>query len=601
MSSLVGFTLHRGLTDRSIKAALKAQGRALRHFPHLKSASLAMGNSVLDIWGHPELEERICIEPNSAISALIGSPHGKVELHKTLPHLFCQDSLEKLEIPWEGRTILLRIDEGGKTWTLWNDWVGSIPIYYARIGQGWIVSTLETVIVAAAAFSAEDIFLPGVVSQLINGFCFGDWTMFRGMKVVPSDCCAKWRNDEFAWKHRWTVVPTENRWQTGWDDLVEEMHQLSIEAIAGALERRSHWILPLSSGLDSRLIAAAGVEMGVNFDACSWGNSDATDVIFGRRIARRLKLPWKHIDLGREYLLRQTSRWLDLFGSAMHAHGMYQMEFFDRVGCAHEGYVSGYLGEVLTGDENSEMVSLHAMENQLQIYNDHYVHWTVPEARTILKPSLDEAMAEIKKTLRDILEAIPGAFFQKAQLLDFWTRQCRFTGFHAILADYYGGVATPFISRAYSRFCFSLPRAAYERRLLADVYRKYFARVAAIPGSYGPEPFILTGRYLLKRRLAQCLPLSLRNGIFRGTKFTRLNMDLECIRAHGWKSLWPIRDAWENLSHWVHMDQISRIYESIMAGNKDMKLVRKLQSIQALAYRLLSEDQIADGSGQRSS
>jgi hypothetical protein len=126
---------------------------------------------------------------------------------------------------------------------------------------------------------------------------------------------------------------------------------------------------------------------------------------------------------------------------------------------------------------------------------------------------------------------------------------------------------------------------------MADVFRRYYAGLAAMPGSYAPDPFLLTGRYLLKRRLARNLPHALRRGPLAGTRYVPLMMDLECVRAHGWKSLWPIRETWESLGRWVRLDHVSRVFESIMAGNNDIRLVKKLQAVQCLAYRLLPADQ----------
>ena len=65
------------------------------------------------------------------------------------------------ELPWEGRVILLRISSGGKRWTMWNDWLGSIPVFYAEIESGRIASTLEPVTVAAADYTPDNFFMPG--------------------------------------------------------------------------------------------------------------------------------------------------------------------------------------------------------------------------------------------------------------------------------------------------------------------------------------------------------------------------------------------------------------------------------------------------------
>lgn len=595
MPSLVGFTLYRGLTADSIRAALRAQRRALRHYPHLKSTSLKAGKSQLEVWGHPDLDECLYAEPDGTIAALVGFPHEKVTWPEAARQLFGSQPADTLRIPWDGQVVLLRISEGGRVWTLWNDWMGSVPVYYARAGDGWILSTLEPVVVAAAGFGCKDIFPPALASLFVNGFYISDWTLFRGMQVVPSDCCAQWEDGEFLCKKLWTVKPSEERWERGWDDLVEEMNDTVRQAIGRALGIRSRWILPLSSGMDSRLIAAVGSEMGINFRAYTWGESNATDVVYGRKIAECLDIPWKHVELGREYLLKYTGPWTDLFGTAMHPHGMYQMQFYGNFSPeADDLFVSGYLGDIISGDDNTMLVTLHSADDNYQVLSDSYVHWTAEEARSLFKFPLDEALSENKRALKRILEDTPGSFFQKAQLLNLQTRQCRFIGFQTILADYQSGAVAPYLSRAYARFCLSLPRSAYNRRLMADVFRRYYARLAAIPGSYAQDPYLLTGRYLLRRRLSRRLPPILRRGPLAGTDRVPLTMDLGCVKAYGWESLWPIREKWDRLEEWIRMDQASGAFEAVMNGKQDIRLVKKLQAVQSLAYLLLKEDPVRE-------
>jgi hypothetical protein len=111
--------------------------------------------------------------------------------------------------------------------------------------------------------------------------------------------------------------------------------------------------------------------------------------------------------------------------------------------------------------------------------------------------------------------------------------------------------------------------------------------LATIPGTYAEKPFTLPGRYLLKRRLAGLLPAPFRREPFRGFDEAPLRLDSGCVRATGWQSLWPIQEAWELLSEWLDMSQLTAAYDAAMASREKIKPVRKLQSVQALAYRLL--------------
>jgi hypothetical protein len=64
-------------------------------------------------------------------------------------------------------------------------------------------------------------------------------------------------------------------------------------------------------------------------------------------------------------------------------------------------------------------------------------------------------------------------------------------------------------------------------------------------------------------------------------------MDIECVQAHGWRALWPIQEARPRLAEWLDLSQVDLAYNAVMASKEDMRPLRKLQSVQALAYRLL--------------
>jgi len=134
----------------------------------------------------------------------------------------------------------------------------------------------------------------------------------------------------------------------------------------------------------------------------------------------------------------------------------------------------------------------------------------------------------------------------------------------------------------------SLPRAVHEnRRLLADVFRRYYGRLAVIPGTYASQPFILTGKYLLKHRIVEHLPSALHHGPFAGFDEAPLRMDIDCLQATGKESLWPLYNAWDQLGEWLDVSQLELAYQTLMHSVEDIRPLRKLQSVQALAYRLL--------------
>ncbi len=167
-----------------------------------------------------------------------------------------------------------------------------------------------------------------------------------------------------------------------------------------------------------------------------------------------------------------------------------------------------------------------------------------------------------------------------------WGRQNHFTYFQSMLSDYYFGVATPYMNREYARFCLSLPRAALdERRLQIDMMRRHYAKVMTIGGTYATEPAVLTGRYLMKRRLASLLPSTLVPRLLPMiARVKKGKTDINSLRACGEEALWPIPETRKLLAEWINLELVDQAYADALAG--DMLSVRKLQSLQAFAYRL---------------
>ncbi len=586
----VGFALFSGLAPDQTAAALKAQERARSHTTHLDHTSLCVGIAQLDLWGHGDVRTSTAELPDGSVLAVIGSPHDGPDWKELQDVLLACNRDEEFILPWDGRVVLLRISRDGRRWTMWNDWIGSIPVYHAEIAGGRIASTLEPVVVEAGGFSYGDVFTPGLVSLLINGHFLADWTLFKGMHTVPPDSVTTWDDGGPTSTSLWTVKPTRDRWETGWDDLIDEMHALAFRAIEGVLRTDGSWILPLSSGLDSRLIAAVSAEVGACLHACTWGELDTTDVIYSRQVARTLGIPWTHIDLPKDFLATYTPVWADWFGSSMHFHGMYQMCFFDAVrnsSSQNRRIVSGFYGDVLAGIAIEGLLPIHTRARSYHLQDGPYVHWTETELRTLMRTDVAGALEANAEELASQFRSLPGAAFQRVQFMETWGRQRMFGSFQTSVSDCWNGVAVPFMNREYARFCMSLPLAALgHRRLLAEVFRRHYSRLSAIPGTYGSEPYRLTGRYLLRRRAAGLTPRWLRRRVFPGIDEVPLRLDVGSVRALGTKALWPIYQTLPQLANWLDVTQIERQVRRIMTEEEDLRPLRKLQSIQALAYRL---------------
>lgn len=113
-------------------------------------------------------------------------------------------------------------------------------------------------------------------------------------------------------------------------------------------------IIPTSGGFDSRFIDSM-IERKELVHAYTYGISErqeeSMEVVYAKKLCEILGISWKQIELG-EYNA-MIDDWYQLYGVATHAHGMYQMEFYDKIRSI-EGNVcrliSGIYGDVWAGN-----------------------------------------------------------------------------------------------------------------------------------------------------------------------------------------------------------------------------------------------------------
>lgn len=535
----VGFYLSGSLAPEATKKAISACDQALRHFPWLKRKRSSHGVAQLELWSHHDPDESIYVDEFGNLFVLVGSPMNVVSWADAVGKLAKQED-DAFELPWEGRCILIRLSSDGKDWTMWNDWCGSIPVFHTSVEGLPVASSLEPPVVAAAGFTNDDFSKRGIVEMLVHGHFLGTDTLFDEMQTLPPDSMSCWRDRKFVGsKALWTVEPSDSRWQRGWDELADEMHGYTVKAIGDALKQHDKWILPLSGGLDSRLIACVGVDQGVDFQAYTYGPATWNESIYARQVARALDIPWQRVDVGTDYLADYTPMWLDWFGSSLHAHGMYQMPFLQAVKAVNSPILQGFMGDPLAGNHLEVLNQSGSVPYQWLC--NFSAMWGKDEVATVLTFDPTETLSEISDLMQTQFDSLHGFEYQRQMLTDFWNRQRNFIFYQPMMYDYWKGVSTPYMNREYARFCLSLPRLALEeRRLQKEMLKRYWPEVAKIAGTYSSLPLIETKQFLAKRIAARFLPRKLRFGPLREFNTTPNNMDPDCVLATGERTMYPL-------------------------------------------------------------
>ncbi|MEY4938628.1 MAG: hypothetical protein RIQ93_363 [Verrucomicrobiota bacterium] len=227
-----------------------------------------------------------------------------------------------------------------------SDWLGTQPCFYNE-KTGVSSACIHDVI----DYRNLDFDADGLIDYLDFGFCAFGRTPVRHVRFVPpctrlvADAQGRLREESLpdpvdSWVGR-TTQPHE-----AMDRLRQEINQWE-RSVAGEI------ILPLSGGLDSRLLAHFVHEKS-RLRAFTYGVSarqeNSREVTRARLVAQRLGISWENIRLG-DYHTR-IEDWEAMFGISTHAHGMYHLEFYEEV-VARTGFgrplLSGLVGDAWAG------------------------------------------------------------------------------------------------------------------------------------------------------------------------------------------------------------------------------------------------------------
>lgn len=170
----------------------------------------------------------------------------------------------------------------------------SIPIFFCT--EGTVSNSADLVRSEVGLNVVDD---DSVLEATMAGYVSGSYTLFQGLRQLQAGESLYWdaATGRVEVQRYYTYLPTAFH-DGAADELVNRLGGIvdrTIERVIGAANGTPIWV-PLSGGLDSRLVLCKLVERGYdNLHSFSYGPPGNDDAKVARRVAGRLNVPWQFL------------------------------------------------------------------------------------------------------------------------------------------------------------------------------------------------------------------------------------------------------------------------------------------------------------------
>lgn len=356
-----------------------------------------------------------------------------------------------------------------------NDWLNSIPVFFNN--KEVIVSTLcMKTLTDKICFDEE-----GVVDYLDFGYSVFGHTPIADVDFMTYYSELTVNKDSIIFRQKedpLNELPELLKIKTDELSVLEKIqsHIYQMESYT-----KGTIVIPTSGGYDSRLLNAM-IKGKTRVKAFSYGISpnqeDSSEVVKARYVCKKLGIDWKQIELN--HFHDYVNPWFELYGFSTHLHGMYHIEFYNKMrdSLKNEGkgisLLSGIIGDAWAGRVNIGFVT-----NPKNLTSLGYTHGAVlPKKEQDIIVQYKKRTGFLKANahlLKDGRTAVVHAMRLKLTLLSYLT----------IVPEYFGWpVWTPFLNKD---IVFAMLRLPEEQRKNRRWQQKFFERNGLFPESCNLE------------------------------------------------------------------------------------------------------------------
>lgn len=374
------------------------------------------------------------------------------------------------------------VESDAASCTLRSDPLGLKPLYIAELPEGWLLASSIRDLLAIRPELAAPIDPPGILAFLTFGAPLRDRTLHA--RIRRSRC-----GEVFRWTAQTgpsstderRVLPGAIRGERGYALTVREV----LDTLGDSLRTVSSseqlgWLMPLTGGFDSRLLACTASAFEMRPSLRTLGQPHHAEVSVARLVADALGFSHE-VQEPRRDILDMLDLWLAVTEGQLDSHTVFISHLLQS-GHPEGGLVThGFLGDALAGSHvnwltDEEMTSREAVADGLMRYfTSHYA------SDLGNRLGLSACLENLKQ---DCAAGLPaeGAPYQAFVVWDMENRQRRFVGPQLLYLGTKFRAVAPNYDRRLMDLWLAMPKMALEHRtLLRRIFRERFPRVAPIP------------------------------------------------------------------------------------------------------------------------
>lgn len=274
-----------------------------------------------------------------------------------------------------------------------TDWLNSSPVFYNTQTKKISHSINEVVNFKNIEFDPE-----GLKNYLEFGYSVFGHTPVKDVHFIDHSSTITKKNNEIIIQQKRDIAASLVSSQCiDEEDVFEQI----IDAVqTWEAKQDQEIIIPTSGGFDSRLLNFA-IKDKTRIASFTYGlsdnQSDSYEVVYARELARILKTNWQQITLGGFH--SRIDRWNNLFGPSTHSHGMYQMEFYEKIRTIQGGegqpVLSGIVGDAWA--EKNKVSEINSFQDLNKLGYTHGLHADPTACLLKSKPLMKEVFYNEKK------------------------------------------------------------------------------------------------------------------------------------------------------------------------------------------------------------